>query len=408
MKFLFKLYLASFAFFAFANFGGYIPLSTYFISILFIIFCLKILYSDKIFFLKLDIADKFLLAFIFISVISFIFSSRDDLNFNHIFSHLFVFSFFYFFVKFYLLNSIKLNFAETISNYVSIVFYLIIITSIIDYLFFGFGINLANVLPLATRNIVFGESWGVRARGFFVEPTDLALALNVYGTLFIGFKYFFNKKKEALIGGVLYIVVLLLTRSSSGFFEIFASLIVIFFWVLLFPQNRSFIISFRIVKQLFAFTIVLFVLYIIFADTFNLTMLEFSRKFDFINSNFEGGDVRVEYWVEAVSLIKSFDLYEILFGIGTGFTSWNLKTFNWYLTIFIENGVIGVLFIFIFFFLKIIKCFSIISNLKFFYFIAIFSIFLHLFSQVGYFYPYVWLPIATLDLFFVRFSNNKL
>jgi hypothetical protein len=408
MSFLFKLYLISLAFFTFANFRGFIPLSSFIIISIFSIFIFKVLIKKKIYLKIFDLPDKFLLGFIFLSIIGFIFSLNNDLNLNHLFSHFFVFGFFYFFVKIYLFNTLNANFIFNISNYISIIFYTIVITTLVDFIFFGFGINLANFLPLETRNINFGESWGARAYGFFVEPTDLALALNIFGPLYVGFKYYFNYKFEALLGGMFYIVLLALTRSTAGFFEIFTSLVIVFIYKLFLTKTFKFSISFKLLKQISIIFFILIFIYVVFKENLDLAFSEFLRKIDFINSNFETGDIRVVFWLEALQFIKSFDIMNLFFGVGTGFTSYNLKTFSWYLTIFIENGLVGFLFIFIFFIMKIIKCFRLNNSLKFFYLTAVISIFLQLFSQVGFFYPYVWFPIATLDLLSSRFSINKL
>lgn len=408
MSVLFRLYLVSLAFFTFANFGGFIPLSSLIIIGIFSIFCFKVLIKKRIYLKIFDLPDKFLLFFIFLSIFSFLLSSSNDLNLNHLFSHLFVFGFFYFFVKFYLFNSFSNNLIFNVSNFISIVFYAIVFTSLIDFIFFGFGINLANFLPLETRNTNFGESWGARAYGFFVEPTDLALALNIYGPLYVGFKYYFNHKIEALLGGILYFFLLGLTRSTAGFFEIFSSLLIVFFCKTIFDNRFKISISINLLKNVLIILFFAIIIYLVFKENFDLAFSEFFRKLDFINSNFETGDIRVVFWLEALDFVKSFEFSELLFGVGTGFTSFNLKTFSWYLSVFIENGLVGLFFIFLFFILKIIKCFKLNSSLKYFYLTALVSIFLQLFSQVGFFYPYLWFPIATLDLLSSRFAINKL
>lgn len=408
MSILFRLYLVSFAFFAFANFGGFIPLSSFIVIGIFSIFSLKILKKKYVYIKILDLSDKFLLAFIFLSIFSFVFSSSNDLNLNHLFSHFFVFGFFYFFVKIYLFNSFSNNLIFNVSNFISVIFYSIVFTSLIDFIFFGFGFNLANFLPLETRNTNFGESWGARAYGFFVEPTDLALALNIYGPLYVGFKYYFNHKFEALLGGIFYLVLLGLTRSTAGFFEIFSSILIVFIYKILFTKSFKISISFNLLKNIFIFLFFAIIIYSVFRENLDLAFSEFFRKLDFINSNFETGDVRVGFWLEALEFVKSFEINELLFGVGTGFTSYNLKTFSWYLSVFVENGLVGLFFIFIFFIMKIVKCFKLNSSLKYFYLTALVSIFLQLFSQVGFFYPYLWFPIATLDLLSSRFAINKL
>ena len=406
MNYLFKLYLFSFSFFTLANYGGFIPLSSVIILVIFILFIVHILYKKKIRYIKFDNADKILSIFLIVSFLSYFISSKTDLNFNHLISHYFVFIFFYLFIKIYLFNLPKNDLLITLSNYFKIIFHSIVLTSLVDYVLFGFGINLANYLPLQTRNVVFGESWGVRARGFFVEPTDLALALNIYGPIYIGFNLIQKKYAKVYTSMVLYVTLLILTRSASGFFEILCSLFLILCYFLFYKKEFKIIITYALLKKIFFVFSILILCYFIFEKPLGLAILEFTRKFDFVTTNFETGDVRVEYWVDAVSLVSSFNTHEFLIGSGTGFTSWNLKTFNWYLTVFIENGFIGIFLIFLFFFYKLYRCFRLKSDLKFFYFIAVFSSFLHLFSQVGYFYPYVWFPLATLDIIYNRLNTK--
>ena len=123
-------------------------------------------------------------------------------------------------------------------------------------------------------------------------------------------------------------------------------------------------------------------------------------------SNTGRKDVRVEFWENTINLFNNSS--KIFTGFGTGFTTLNQKTFNWYLTILIENGIFGFLIILSLIFYTFFKIYRINNSIKFAFYISFSSATLHLATQTGFYYPFLWilLVLVQLDWNFIDKNNT--
>ena len=404
---LFVLYLFSFPFYTVINPGGILPFSLLFIGLIFFI---KIYKSLKITQLKIPKPNKLDLLFLFFflnSLFSVILNIDSGLNLNHIISHLFVFFLYYYLVRIIILTN-KSFFLENnlIFKLFSKIFYLIIFSVLIDLFFHYVGINLADYLPLDSRNTVFGKGITTRARGFFVEPTDLALALNIFTPLLIAFNYeekTFNSIKKI---SFFYLLVLALSRSTSGIVQFLFGLTVVLI-IILFKKKYNRYISKYFFTNFFKSTLIITFIGLLAFSTLNTAINETSRKMAFISStsDSDSGDVRVIYWIESVNMFVNSK--SKLFGFGTGFTTVNQKTFNWFLTVILENGIIGLTLILLIFFFALKSAFKMKKPFSYAFIYIYLSIFLHLMSNTGFYYAYIWLFFSLNILILSKFEKKQ-
>ena len=85
-------------------------------------------------------------------------------------------------------------------------FLLISFSVIIDQTFLAIGINIADYIPMETSNLLVGVGIFTRARGFFVEPTDLALGINTFAPIVLCFLLMTKKLNKFYIVLMLYLL----------------------------------------------------------------------------------------------------------------------------------------------------------------------------------------------------------
>ena len=402
---LFVLFLYSFPFYTFINPGGILPFSLIFITLIFFIkFYKSLLFIDfKI--PKPNKIDLLFLLFFFNSLFSVILNYSRGLNFNHVISHFIVFFLYYFLVRIILLDnkSFFLN-NDLIFKLLSNIFYLIIFSVITDLFFHYIGINLADYLPLYSRNTVFGKGFTTRARGFFVEPTDLALALNIFTPLLIAFNFENNNFKSIKKISFLYLLILVLSRSTSGIVQFVIGFSMIIFIYLLKKKYTRFV-SKNIFSNIFKSTLIVTFTGIIALSSLITSISETSRKLEFLNSTSDSasGDVRVIYWIDSFNMFLNSD--SKFLGLGTGFTTLNQKTFNWFLTVLLENGILGLILILLVFFFSIKSAFKMKGVYSYAFLFIYLSIFMHLMSNTGFYYPYIWLFFSLNMLILSKFEK---
>lgn len=341
---------------------------------------------------KLTYLDILLFSFLLNSIFSYLLSTSNR-NVNHLFSHFTVILIFYYSIRVFISINRKFITNYIILNSLYYAFLLISLSVILDQSLLAIGINLADYLPMETSNLLVGVGIFTRARGFFVEPTDLALGINTYAPIVLSFLIMLKKMKKFYIVLLLYLLILILTRSTAGFVEVFVGIFICLldvFFNFLFKKNFSFKLTKKGLNQFFLIIIFLISIFFILIEPLSTAIGEAYQKLNFTKES--SGDVRAVYWNDTLNLF--FNSNNILTGYGTGYTSFNQKTFNWYLTVLIENGILGFLiitFLFIFLFKKII---SLKSNLKYGFYIAAISAILHLTTQTGFYYPFLWLIIV--------------
>lgn len=391
---LFLLYFISLGFYTLYNPNGILPFCLIF-SIIISINLLSNKFSDIII-PSFSIIDLSLLIFLLTSLLSVLLNINTSLNYNHLFSHFIVIILYYFLIRIFLNTNKYLIINNLILTYAYYAFFTIFITVLLDQSLLVFNINIANYLPMETSNTLVGVGFFTRARGFFVEPTDLALGINSIGPLVI---FHFSNKRNNNFYFILfmYLFILLLTRSTAGFIELFFGLLICFLDLLSRLNKQSkikLIISFKKIRSIFAVLFLSLFFYLLFLEPILTAYEEATKKLNISDSG--RNDVRVEFWDNTFKLFISSNKF--FTGFGTGFTTLNQKTFNWYLTVLVENGILGllsILFVIIFSFLKIYK---IQNNIRYAFYISFSSVTLHLTTQTGFYYPFLWLILVMIQL----------
>jgi hypothetical protein len=249
---------------------------------------------------------------------------------------------------------------------------------------------------MESSNTLVGSGLLTRARGFFVEPTDLALGVNSIAPILL-IKLFYKKNSfQFFFTLLLYLTILILTRSTAGFLELIFGIILSFFIYILsflFKSNIKFMIKKRSLKIISYSIFFIFFLYLLLIEPILASLEEALKKLNFENLN--SSDIRLSYWEETINMF--YNSYNILTGYGTGYTTLNQKTFNWYLTVLVENGIFGFINIFILIIIVFFKIFNLSSPLKYGFIISISSVFLHLTSQTGFYYAFLWLLLVLIQ-----------
>lgn len=345
---------------------------------------------------KFSFLDILLFSFLLNSIVSYLLSNSIR-NINHLYSHFTVILIFYYALRLFI--SINRHFLSNymILNSLYYAFLLISFSVIIDQTFLAIGINIADYIPMETSNLLVGVGIFTRARGFFVEPTDLALGINTFAPIVLCFLIMTKKLNKFYIVLMLYLLILILTRSTAGFVEIFAGIFICLidiFFNFLFKKNFSFKFSKKGLNQIILLIIVLTCIFFILIEPLSTAFNEAYQKLNFTKES--SGDVRAVYWDETLnSFLNSKNIFT---GFGTGYTSFNQKTFNWYLTVLIENGLIGFSILTLLFILLFKKIISLKTNLKYGFYIAAISAILHLTTQTGFYYPFLWLIIVLAQI----------
>ena len=395
-KNLLFLFFISTGFHTLFNPGGILPFSLIFGLLITFNILFLTNYSLKFIFPKLSYLDLLLFLFLTNSIISFLLSTANR-NINHLYSHFIVIVIFYYSIRLFI--SIHRNYLTNffILNALYYAFILISFSVIVDQTFLAIGINIADYLPMEGSNTLVGVGIFTRARGFFVEPTDLALGINTFAPIVLTFLLMIKKLYKFYFVLLLYLLILILTRSTAGFLEVFAGIFICFldlFFNFLFKKKFSLKLTKKGFNQIILIFIFLTLIFFILIEPLATAIDEAYQKLSF--SKESSGGNRAEFWDDTLNLI--YNSKNIFTGYGTGYTSFNQKTFNWYLTVLIENGIFGFLLLtllLIFLFKKII---SLKTNLKYGFYIAAISAILHLTTQTGFYYPFLWLIIVMAQI----------
>ena len=238
----------------------------------------------------------------------------------------------------------------------------------------------------ANANKVAGVGIFSRARGFFVEPTDYALALNAFFPICIGLSILSNRKKVRLLIGA-YVICLFLSRSAAGFAGLFIGLVIAF---ILHPRKKEFFIS------VLSFRVMGFVALIVVTigdyiwEVLQVVILKASFA-EALRSSSGRGEVYMQY----LFFHKDFG-WNFLFGFGTGFVSGSplQSTLSWPLSVYVEKGLAGLIVLLSLILLSVFNVYAVRSlTLRTGLMVASIAVSLHLFTQSGYYMPLFWLVL---------------
>jgi hypothetical protein len=399
------LFFVGLAFITPFNESGWQPISLIISVILAIVSSLQLLFLNYRR-SKFTLIDSLLLLFIINSFLSIVFNFNNlsNLNLNHLLAHCIVL-FFYYYVPKFALNNCK---NQSLIKFINYSFVLIALTGIIDYILLVIGINWADYIP-SNAAPVDGFFIFQRGRGFFVEPTDFGMALNAFGPILLVWHYRKRNTKLFLFYFTLYLLSILICRSTSAISGLLVGIIlsyVIYFISSLLKKNVSFsIYSF---KNILFLLIIFFVFTILFGTYIYDVYSEFVYKISF--ENVSSSQSRLNSWVSIYEqyLLKG----NYFFGNGTGYTTGSQGdggSLNWYLTVLFENGISGIIILLLIFIIVIITLIKKNSFVKYGFLISFFSIVIHLFTQTGFYFPYLWLhlvlPQLNWDIYDLEIDN---
>ncbi len=320
-------------------------------------------------------------------------NNLSNLNSNHLLAHCIVLFFYYYVPKFALRNCKKINIIKLI-NYSFIV---IALTGIIDYILLIIGYNWADYIP-SNAAPVAGISILQRGRGFLVEPTDFGMALNAFGPILLVWYYLKRNTKIFFLFFILYLLSILICRSSSAIAGLLVGIILSYLIYLissLLKKNVSF--SIYTIKNISLLLIIFLIFLIVFGTYIFDVYSEFLYKITF--ENVSSSQSRLNSWV---SLYEQFILKgNYFFGNGTGYTTGSLGdggSLNWYVTVLFENGISGVIILLLIFITTIINLIKKNSFVKYGFLISFISVVIHLFTQTGFYLPYLWVLLVLSQL----------
>ena len=119
---------------------------------------------------------------------------------------------------------------------------------------------------------------------------------------------------------------------------------------------------------------------------------------------------RYEAWINTFSLFLNSP--NLLIGRGTGFMSDNSdSSLSWFLSVLVENGILGLTTLLMIFVLSFRKIMKNKSNIKYGLAISLVSVFIHLFTQTGFYFPFLWLIVVLSQIdwsLFLKSENYKI
>ena len=323
--------------------------------------------------------------FLIIVFVLQLFLSAFNLNTNSL--NYFLASFYTFFFVYILLKSLIISNIK-LENFLKYNFYAVLFVSVFGKLeFFSrvfFDIYIQSNIPRSMEaNAEFNliDAILIRTYAFSEEPTYLAWYLNTLGLIAI---HYLIKFKKNIIFVVPIFIAYLTTFSAAGFALIFLSFFL--YYVLNFKVINLIKMTFLVFSILLIFSLITGFdnLIIILEPLYNKISL----------SQNQSGD-RFPEWVDAYNLF----LENPITGKGIGFYSSNdlFSPMNYFLFVLVESGIFVLLFLMIFYAIKLIKIFKSDLPNKKILFIAVLSGVLHLLTQSLFYHPCLWILLIFTD-----------
>jgi len=397
MHLLIFVYVLSIGFHTIFNYTGTTPVSLVSAMILACLLFSKLLHGG-LKTPKLSTLDVLMLCFLLVSILSTFISilRSTDLNLNHLYAHFSVILLYYFSVRWAIYNSPYSNAPQKFLTVLYVLFILMVSILFIDYFLLVQGVNIADLLPMEKANKIAGTGVTSRPRGFFVEPTDLGLALNVIGPVVLVYLYLTKKFTSFIVILLLFLAGHILVRSAAAFVGLAIGVSVA--GIDMFLKHR---IRIRTVVKRTSLTqmLILFIILLVVFFTFKGIIIDnlasvFSKVFFAENSGSANG--RYNAWSNTLSLFMNSN--NPLMGNGTGYLSVNHdSSHSWFLSVLVENGIIGFLILLLIVTIGLIKIFKIQSKIRYGLYVSLLSVTVHLATQTGFYFPFFWLVLVLIQ-----------
>jgi hypothetical protein len=343
-------------------------------------------------------ADIFLLIMLCLLLFSSVLSPNDK-TLSYILAYFYVIFGMYFLVKSALITS-QINFRTILK----VNFYGVILLS--TYILFevslkGFvDLDISSYLYRtreATATFYFGL---YRAYGFSTEPTAVAWYLNSFALLAI--YYIVNNFKTFFVKYVLILIIIcsfVLTFSSAGFLYLFLGLLFVIFKYNLYRIFYS---------KIFLFHMTLLVLIIFNFPSISDGIYYFVEGITdkiFLNTEYVSVNQRINY---ALLAFERFAQAPIIGGgLGLSSSFGESSPMSWYLIILTNGGLLSLLALLMFTYLKIYQVMKIHGNIGIYMTFSVVASFLTLATNAAFFNPFLWTLLAIVGLYRYESANIK-
>jgi hypothetical protein len=392
---LLVLFFASIAFHTLLNPRGYLPASLMFALLISVALAARIL-RDRLIVPKFSALDCLMLCFVFMSTALTLrgLALSIDLNVNHLFAHFAVVLLYYFTLRCAIANAAFGRSPVRVLTMVGVLFWTITATVVVDYSLLLKGINIANYLPMEQANLVAGTGIFSRPRGFFVEPTDLSLALNALGPLLMIYYYLSNRSRAAAMTLIAFLVMQTLASSAAGLASLALGLLFAGADALLRWRPR-FVLSKKALLSVFALLLALSILAAVFSEYVGENVRSMIAKIFFLEAS--GSAVnRMNSWRFTLSLFIDADNHWL--GYGTGYMSANHESsLSWILSVLVENGIIGIMMLGLMFIFGVLYAARMNSAIRYGFYISLTAVLIHLMTNTGFYFPYLWLLLVLVQ-----------
>lgn len=372
------------------NFTGWTPIPLI-ISFLILVQLIFLLFSKGVLIFKITLLDQLFFSFLIYSLFTVLMNSfrQYSFNYNHLLAHFVVFGCYYFVIKSALANSYFGTY-EMIILGIKLAFWTIAIIAIVDYFLTLRSIHFSDFIPMPIASPPAGLGIFLRAKGFFVEPTDFGMGINAFGPILIS--YYYNNRKIRLFVLVLltFIFCHLISRSSAAI-----SFLVMGMFISIFINKRFYNLKFsKLFGRLTFFIIVIFII-------ISSYLYEYLYAFQsdiigkvLFDSDSSSSLDRRNAWKLMTQVFLEGNLF---IGYGTGYVAGSgLTSLNWYLTVLVENGILGIFILLLIIIVSLKKITNIQPEIKFGYLVSFIAVFGHLFTQSGFYFPFPWTLVAII------------
>ena len=346
--------------------------------------------SQRPVYLKKEPIDFLLIVFLIYSVLtSLMQSGSSSLNINHLVAEFAAIILYYFVPIVYVKNFVSAITLDDLVKVMKVCCAMLFITGVADYVAGVGGVDLAKSIGFHA-NSVAGAGYLVRARGFFIEPSDFGLALNTFFPLTIALLASQKKDMKVFAYLLMYLFLMVLTRRTGAIIGALIGLI----FSLMFLSVR-FLSGKRVMLGGIALVLLCLPFLGLITDIYSIIMM----KVTFSDESRSAAGRSASY----LAYLSHFDFHSLNFltGEGTGFVSGqNLpSTLSWLVSIYIEKGVIGVLLylgISLFAFIRILKFKSHIVSVGLL--ITLVAVVVHLSTQTGFYLPFYWIALFLIHM----------
>lgn len=345
---------------------------------------------------RLSFLDLLLVSFLLVSLASTAINIAQGvhLNLNHLYAQFAVIALYYFSVRTAIENSSFVDQPEALIKFLYGLFLLMVLTLAVDYILLIKGVNIANYLPMEMANKPAGAGVTSRPRGFFVEPTDLGLALNAIGPVVLAHLYISKSYRLFTFTLFLFLAAHIPVRSAAALAGLSAGVLFSLTAALLASRGR-FAVPKPVLRNLGFLLLVVVGVFFAFREVITENVMVMITKIFFAHESVSASN-RYNAWRFTFSLF--LDAPNPLIGYGTGYMSANHdSSISWVLSVLVENGILGILLLVSMVIFALLKISRLGSKIKYGFYISVIAVSVHLVTNTGFYFPFLWLLLVLVQ-----------